>query len=42
MKNRVLVLANVLLLPYVWLRFPREAKRYTANCGRTLLDGKRR
>jgi hypothetical protein len=40
-SRRWLVLANIAAIPYVWLRFPREAGSYTRNCFVCLLTGRR-
>jgi hypothetical protein len=39
--KRVLVIGNLLAIPYVWIRFPEEARRYTANCFRYIVTGRR-
>ena len=38
-KARLLALINVALIPYVWLRFPREARRYSRESFRTVIRG---
>lgn len=40
MTCRLLVLVNIAAIPYVWVRFPREARAYTASCFRFLLTGR--
>ena len=40
--NRILALVNIALIPYVWIKFPREARLYAANSFQCLWDGKRR
>jgi hypothetical protein len=38
--TRVLALVNVALIPYVWLRFPREARAYTRHAFAFLIFGR--
>jgi hypothetical protein len=42
MKNRLLSLINIALIPYVVIRFPAEARAYAAGSFRCLWDGQRR
>lgn len=42
MRNRLLVLINIALIPYVALRFPREIRGYAKQCLLVLWDGRRR
>jgi hypothetical protein len=41
-RDRLLVLVNIALIPYVAWRFPHEARAYAKGCLLTLWDGKRR
>lgn len=37
--RRVMVLVNIAAIPYVWVRFPKEARRYTSDCVKVLWRG---
>ena len=39
MKVRLLALVNVLLIPYVWAKFPREARSYTRRSLEAVMAG---
>lgn len=34
--KRWLVVVNIALIPYVWIRFPKEARRYMSDCWRVV------
>lgn len=38
--KRLWVLVNIAAIPYVWLRFPAEARAYTRSCVRYLFTGR--
>jgi len=40
MRVRLLALVNVALIPYVWARFPREARGYAARSFKCILTGR--
>lgn len=40
--RRLWALVNIALIPYVAVRFPREAKRYASDSFRSLVDGRMR
>jgi len=39
--TRLLALVNIAAIPYVWIRFPKEARAYTAASFRCLWTGRR-
>lgn len=38
--KRLLALVNVALIPYVWIKFPKEARAYTRASFRAVLRGR--